>query len=279
MAPDTTDDRPVAVSVRSSGGAVLEGTLNRATSVERKLRHSVLFLHGFPSGDVHADMIGSDMPELCRRVSRELGWSAMTIRFRGCGNSTGDFSLARWVDDSSAAIRHLRAETQPDSLWVCGFGTGGSVGLVAAAELADVSGAAVIGSPADFDDWAENPDQLLQHSREVGAISTASFPGDRDQWNAELREVRAIRAAETFGDRPFLVLHGSEDEAVPHFDARALADAHGSADLRFVQGGGHQLRHDPRAIAILLGWLDRQALDVEDFSGNELNGNELNGDG
>jgi len=32
----------------------------------------------------------------------------------------------------------------------------------------------------------------------------------------------------------------------------------GAADLRIVDGGGHQLRHDPRAVATLLGWLDRQ---------------------
>ena len=35
-------------------------------------------------------------------------------------------------------------------------------------------------------------------------------------------------------------------------------DAHPGADLRIVPGGAHHLRHDPRAIAVLLGWLDRQ---------------------
>jgi putative redox protein len=25
-----------------------------------------------------------------------------------------------------------------------------------------------------------------------------------------------------------------------------------------IQGAGHRLRHDPRAIAVLLGWLERQ---------------------
>jgi putative redox protein len=45
---------------------------------------------------------------------------------------------------------------------------------------------------------------------------------------------------------------------VPVFDARVLADAHGAADLRIIEGAGHRLRHDPRAVATLLGWLDRQ---------------------
>ena len=39
---------------------------------------------------------------------------------------------------------------------------------------------------------------------------------------------------------------------------RRLAQAHGSAMLRIIPGAGHRLRHDPRAVAILLGWLDRQ---------------------
>jgi uncharacterized protein len=53
------------------------------------------------------------------------------------------------------------------------------------------------------------------------------------------------------------VLHGDENDDVPDVDARLLANAHGSAELRIIDGGGARLRHDPRAIAILLGWLDR----------------------
>ena len=55
-----------------------------------------------------------------------------------------------------------------------------------------------------------------------------------------------------------LVMHGEDDESVPVSDARRLADAHGSAELRVIHGAGHRLRHDPRAVAVLLGWLDRQ---------------------
>lgn len=58
--------------------------------------------------------------------------------------------------------------------------------------------------------------------------------------------------------RPVLVVHGTDDESVPQFDARVLADAHGHAEMRMIDGASHALRHDPRAMAILLGWLDRQ---------------------
>ena len=53
-------------------------------------------------------------------------------------------------------------------------------------------------------------------------------------------------------------MHGSDDEIVPTADSRVLAEAHGSAEIQIISGAGHRLRHDPRAMAILLGWLDRQ---------------------
>jgi fermentation-respiration switch protein FrsA (DUF1100 family) len=55
------------------------------------------------------------------------------------------------------------------------------------------------------------------------------------------------------------VLQGSDDEIVPVTDARELVDRAGpSAELRIIHAAGHRLRHDPRAVAALLGWLDRQ---------------------
>jgi putative redox protein len=56
-----------------------------------------------------------------------------------------------------------------------------------------------------------------------------------------------------------LLVHGSADDVVPVDDARLLAEAaDGSAEVRIVANGAHRLRHDPRAIAALLGWLDHQ---------------------
>ncbi|MEZ5143560.1 MAG: alpha/beta hydrolase [Acidimicrobiales bacterium] len=143
-------------------------------------------------------------------------------------------------------------------MWLAGFGTGGAVAVCAAAQEPSVMGVAAVAAPADFDDWAGHPRRLLQHAREVGAMPDPSFPPAFDRWARELREIRAVAGVQQLAPRPLLVLHGSEDDAVPVFDARVLADAHGEADLRIIEGGPHQLRHDPRAVAVLLGWLDRQ---------------------
>jgi uncharacterized protein len=46
---------------------------------------------------------------------------------------------------------------------------------------------------------------------------------------------------------------------VPVAEARALADAAtGPSELHLVLGAGHWLRADPRAIAVLVGWLERR---------------------
>jgi len=58
--------------------------------------------------------------------------------------------------------------------------------------------------------------------------------------------------------RRLLIGHGSDDIEVPTQDARDLVDAaQQHAELRIIQGAGHQMRADPRMVATLLGWLDR----------------------
>ena len=70
------------------------------------------------------------------------------------------------------------------------------------------------------------------------------------------RSSDSITLADVFRaiDGPLADVH---DESVPPSDARQLAQAHGSAELSLLQGAGHRLRHDPRAVAILMGWLER----------------------
>lgn len=218
-----------------------------------------ILVHGFPSGTVDAAKIGADLPELADRIATSMGWQAICPRLRGCGKSEGDFSLAGWVADVDEAVAYSDATFPGSPIWIVGFGTGGAVSLMAASHSPSVQGASVLATPADFDDWANRPDQLIVHSRKVNVIKDPKFPQDRKGWRSELQNMSTVEAARRFADKPLLVLHGSEDELVPPLDARAVADAHAGADLRIINGAGHQLRHDPRALAMLLGWLDRHS--------------------
>ena len=118
---------------------------------------------------------------------------------------------------------------------------------------------AALGAPADFKDWANHPRRLVQHAREIGAIHHADFPpSHRRSGPAGSTTSSPPTTPAAVAPRPLLVLHGSDDESVPSFDARVLGDGHGAAELRIISGAAHDLRHDPRAVAILLGWLDRE---------------------
>jgi putative redox protein len=215
---------------------------------------AVVLCHGYPS----ATDTGLTTPGLADRIATEMGWVAVAFAFRGCGDSEGQFSLGGWLDDVNAAVTHVQHELRPLGVWLAGFGSGGALAVCAGARDPRVRGIAAVGAPGDFDDWAGHPRRLLEHGRDVGVITDPTFPPSFDAWARELRSVRAVACASQYAPRPLLVVHGTEDEAVPSFDARVLADAHGSAELRLINGAGHELRHDPRAVAVLLGWLDRQ---------------------
>lgn len=241
----------------TSGGQQVARYLARPAGRSEPLPGLIL-CHGFPVGPIDARSSGGTFPQLIDRVANELGWAAMTFTFRGCGESEGDFSLQSWVDDLRTAMDHLIAEAEPSGIWLVGTNTGGSIAICVAADDPRVRGAALLGPRADFDDWAAQPRRFLEHAREVGAVRTRGFPANFDEWSRELRRFRPVDAARRFAPRPMLVMHGDDDESVPTLDARMLAKSHGAAELHLLAGAGHRLRHDPRAVAILLGWLDRQ---------------------
>lgn len=241
-----------------SGPHHLAGHLARPRTAPGTRVPAVVISHPFPTPQRGKKNSGLTFPELADRIANEMGWYALAYNFRGCGRSEGDFSLRGWLDDLLAAADHVRDLPDVRGVWLVGFGTGGALSVCAAARDAGIHGVAAVASPADFDDWASHPRRLLQHARDLGIVSSPSFPVSFESWARELRELRPVAAASELAPRSLLVLHGADDDVVPVFDARVVADAHGDADLRIVDGGAHQLRHDPRAVAVLLGWLDRQ---------------------
>jgi uncharacterized protein len=93
----------------------------------------------------------------------------------------------------------------------------------------------------------------------VGVIRSQGYPPDRGEWGAPFAVLRPDASAAKLAPRPLLVVHGADDEEVPLADGRRLAESAGPhAELRVLAGAGHRLRADPRAVALLAGWLERQ---------------------
>lgn len=253
----------------TSDGLRLEAHLARpqasAAGGDRS-RPGLLIAHPFPTPAQGAQRGWSTYPELADRIATGSGWVCLTVALRGVGDSEGDFSLAGWQHDLEVGLGTLLAQTDVAGVWLCGFGLGGALALCLAAQDDRVRGVASFAAPADVDDWATDPRRFLEQARTIGVVRDPTFPPDLDRWSRELRDFRPLRGIGRIPPRPLLIVHGSDDDKVPMVDARALADAtDGVADLRVVSSAGHQLRHDPRAVAVLLGWLDREGQPLGDL--------------
>jgi len=235
------------------------GHLARPTTPPAGQVPGLVLCHGFPAGPGGAATSGQTYPELADRLAADTGWVVLAFNFRGTGTSEGDFSLGGWLNDLRAAIGFLLLEGV-SGVWLAGSSTGGALALCQAGEDDRVRGVATLSAPADFAGWADDPMRFLEHARAIGVIRHQSFPTDVAAWERELREIRPVAVIGKIPPRPILLVHGADDDVVRLDDARVLADAAGDAvELRVLAEAGHRLRHDPRAIALLLGWMERQS--------------------
>ncbi|MFM7225898.1 MAG: alpha/beta hydrolase family protein [Actinomycetota bacterium] len=220
---------------------------------------ALLVLPGFPRGVGGAATLGNTDQTLCDRVARDAGWAALTFTFRGTGTSEGDFSIDGWRADVRAAVDALSARTDITGVWIAGFRLGGTLAVLAAADDPRIRGIATFAAPAALTTWVADPQWFLEYARPTGVLRTPGFPPDPDAWIRAIAEVDPVAAAPRVAPRPWLLVHGSDDDVVPVEDARRLAAAAGAqVEVRIIPNGPHRLRHDPRAVAALLGWLDRR---------------------
>ena len=219
----------------------------------------VILCHGFPSGLVSAERAGDGLASLADRLAVESGRQVMTACFRGVGASAGDFSLEGWMEDLRAIVDHCADVATGSGVWLVGFGAGGALALCLASDDERVRGVACLSAPASFSQWSRHPAEVIDHARLMGMIRTEGFPTDVRSWSAAFGALHPEEAATKIAPRALLVVHGSDDDEVPVSDARALVDAAGSgAELRVILGAGNRLLADPRAVALLAGWLERQ---------------------
>jgi uncharacterized protein len=216
---------PVELQLEVGGGR-LNATLVRANDDGAAARGLVV-CHGFPAGAAPAQ--DASYAELAQGLASATGWTVLVLDFR-VPKGGRVASLIDWIADADAAVEYLVADDKVNGVWVAGFSVGGALALCVAGRDERIRGVAAFAAPAEFDGWFDEP-----------------------------ATVHPLQSISKVPPRPVLLVHGDNDDVVPVSDARALADAAGGeVELRIVNGGGHALRHDPRATAVFEGWLDRQ---------------------
>jgi uncharacterized protein len=238
--------------------AVYESTSTRAPDAGSGV---VVLAHGFPVDRGPRGLIPASLVSLSESLASQSGLRVVACCLRGVGMSEGDFSLDGWLDDLSSVVGWASSGSPSGDVWIVGSGLGGALALCVAAAEPKVKGVAALSAPSTFSDWMSDPQEALAFAKEMGVVGPQSSPVDPGAWARPFAEIDPLDCAGRLEECSVLVIHGSDDQIVPVSDARRIVNAAGTAaELRILQGAGHRLNSDPRAVALILGWLERQRI-------------------
>ena len=220
--------------------------------------HVLLVLcHGIPSGNP-PDPADPGYAGLASDLASH-GYGAVWFNFRGSRSSPGNFSAQGWCRDLGA-VADLLARQHDLPLVAIASSAGGATAIVAAAESGRFEAVATLAAVASLRETGllSSTDALLQRFRNAGIIRDPAFPSDRDAWLEEFDQTSALDHIGRISPKPVLLVHGTADDVVPYHHAELLFEgAKAPKELVRIEGGGHQLRRDPRAIDAVLEWLGR----------------------
>ncbi len=238
-----------------SGGSTLDLRISSSNG-RPVVGHVLVIVHGLPRLAGMGRQAAGLLPELAEHVANESGWVVATGTFSGVGGSTGTFSASKWREDLVAILDRVAEGDGRVSL--AGFGFGGSLALRVAAHDDRIRGVATFAAPAHLKAWSGSPEEIHRAVQVAGVVGDPKELLEPQALYEDLLAIDPMGAIAEIPPRRLLIGHGTDDIEVPASDARdLLAAADGRAELRLIQGAGHQLRADPRMVATLLGWLDR----------------------
>ncbi len=235
----------------------IAGRLYLPGRVDQTLYPAVCVCHGIPSGSPTPGDGG--YPLLAERICHE-GFAAFIFNFRGTGVSGGNLDILGWTRDLEAAIDYLCTlpEVDRSRLSLLGFSGGAAVSIYMASQDKRVSSVVTCACPAEFTFLTKvnNSSSLIDHFRNIGAIRDKDFPHSSEDWISGFRLVSPVKYVAGIAPRPLLLVHGSGDETVDVSHAHKLyARAGEPKQLIIVEGAGHRLRQDDRAMTIVIDWL------------------------
>jgi dipeptidyl aminopeptidase/acylaminoacyl peptidase len=221
---------------------------------------AVILCHGVPSGNV--DPSDPGYPFLAQTIS-DQGFAVYIFRFRGAGESEGNFDIAGWTRDLIAAINYISDLPVIDKnrLALVGFSAGATVSVYVAARDHRITAVAACACPAEFSAVTDPSKSglTLAYFRKIGIIRDPDFPPSPENWLNDFRKVNALHSVADISPRPLLLLHAKNDNVVPSSNAEKLYQLAGDPkQLVIIEGSEHRLRRDENAVKILIQWLKDQ---------------------
>lgn len=141
--PDKANPAATIAFSIPTGGVEVNAVLFRAAGVGP--HPTVLVLHGWPGNERNLDIA---------RSAQRAGWNAITFNYRGAWGSPGLWTFAHTIEDTEAALAHLRRpeisqgfRINPEQIAVVGHSLGGWLAVRLASVDCQLLGAAAISAP------------------------------------------------------------------------------------------------------------------------------------
>jgi len=243
-------------SFDSRRGEVLAGALELPQGEPRAF---ALFAHCFScSKDIRA----------AREIAAELrraGFAVLRFDFTGLGASEGEFGDTNFtsnVEDLLAAADYLRRDFEAPKILI-GHSLGGAAAIVAALQIPEIAGVAVIGAPAEAAHVTKQLGAKRGEIERTGAAEVAlagrSFTIKR-QFLDDIARADVIAAASKLA-RPLLILHAPRDATVAVENASRLFGAAKHPKSFVSLDAADHLLSDPAdaryAAGIIAAWATR----------------------
>lgn len=228
--------------------------LDAGIEIPEDPRGVVVLLHGIPS-TAPPDPGDTGYAGLAKTFAAH-GWAAAWGDMRAVRRSPGYFSIEGWVADACAILDAGRVAVPGLPAALVGSSAGGAVATEAVRRGAPAGALALLAAPAAWLSFAADPTSgVVRVTSDAGMQLAPETLEDPTQWAAEFERVTTeISIGEV--RVPVLVVHGTADDVVPVEHATRIASAAPGARLEILEGAGHQLRREPRAVELVLGWLD-----------------------
>jgi fermentation-respiration switch protein FrsA (DUF1100 family) len=141
---------------------------------------------------------------------------------------------------------------------VMGFSAGAAVSVYVASQDFRVHSIIICACPTNFHfaDDSQGADTAIAQFRHAGIIKDSGFPPSVADWMAGFNKVKPIEWIKKISPRPLLIIHGTQDDVVYPSSARELYERAGEPkQIVMIDGAGHRLRLEERAMDCALNWL------------------------
>ncbi|SFK61056.1 hypothetical protein SAMN05216390_102102 [Lachnospiraceae bacterium KH1T2] len=225
-----------------------------------------IIIHGFTGHSEERHIVA------VQKALNEIGVATLRADMYGHGKSDGKFedhTLFKWLTNILAVIDYAKKLDFVTDIYMAGHSQGGLSVLLAAAMERDIVKAIMLLSPAVMIPEIARTGELLGLK-----FDPENIPDEMEAWDGRKLNGNYVRVAQTIKiedfvekyQKPVLIVHGDQDEAVPYEYSVKLSKQYKNCKFVTIPGDNHCYDHRLELVTeavkefILSGYESRQHL-------------------